>query len=165
MVKYFYIAGVNTKTSAGQNTIVRRNSSNSIKMKAFDIVVESIYDHFFDMQKKGRKIVPWFQTCFIIALMFVIDLSLGSLLFYRISSCQRDLPISENLFLTIFIIIGIAIFILIKNRYFSNDRQQEWYNKFLGISISKRKTIKVITLTGATLIPFLILFLLWVIDK
>jgi hypothetical protein len=134
-------------------------------MTALDKLIVTLYDHFFRMRKKGRKVIPWLQTVYVIALEGVILSSLLWIITYRIIVDNNEMPISELPFLLAFVLLGLIYFFLIKKIYFNSAKHLKLYNEYLSFSNNKQKFLKIITLSVFLAIPFILFFILWFFDK
>ena len=133
-------------------------------MTALDTLIVILYDHFFRMREKGRKVVPWLQTVYVMALEGVILSSLLWILTYRIIGHNNEMPISELPFLSAFVLLGLAYFFLIKKIYFDSGKHLKLYDQYLKFSIQKQKVLKIISLLVFLTIPFILLFFVWLLD-
>jgi hypothetical protein len=134
-------------------------------MAALDTLIVILYDHFFRMREKGRQVVPWLQTVYAIALEGVILSSLLWIMTYRIIARNNKMPISELPFLSAFVLLGLTYFFLIKRVYFDSGKHLKLYDEYLKFPNKKQKVLKIIVLSVFLAIPFILLFVLWLLDK
>ena len=134
-------------------------------MTALDTLIVILYDHFFRMREKGRKVVPWLQTVYVMALEGVILSSLLWIMTYRIIAHNNKMPISELPFLSTFVLLGLTYFFLIKRIFFDSGKHLKLYDEYLRFSNKKQKVLKIIALSVFLAIPFILLFVLWLLDQ
>ena len=135
-------------------------------MKNSELFLVTTYDHFYKMKASGRSVVPWFQTCFSIALVFTISLSLLlKITMDIINGGYYHLVFQEVYFLTAFILVLVMFFFIIKHKYFDSGRHLSLYEEYLTFSIVDTKKYKFIVLTILCGLPFLLLFIIYLDDK
>ena len=134
-------------------------------MTALDTLIVILYDHFFRMREKGRKVIPWLQTVYVMALEGVILSSLLWIMSYRIIVHNNEMPISELSFLLAFVLLGLTYFFLIKRIYFDSAKHLKLYDEYLKFSNKKQRFLKAISLSIFLAIPFILLFVLWLLDQ
>ena len=130
-----------------------------MKMKIIDIILTSLYDHFCRMQKRGRKINPWFQTCSSLAFITIIPFTLLLKIIFNKSLDFKQIP--EYCFILLFLTFGICVFFLVKGYYFKNNK----HIKLMEIYIKKysettRNKIRYTVTIGLTLLPFVFMIIM-----
>lgn len=113
------------------------------------------------MRDRGRNVIPWLHTCFLISL--IITMSLVLLIDLVIFNGQfRNAHMSEKNFLIIYLIVQISIFFLLKRYYFDAGRHIKLSGEYLKLySAEKRTFFKTISIIICLLIPFLLGFIIW----
>jgi len=124
-------------------------------LSLIDIFLTIVYDRYNSMQKRGRKVIPWLYTSFLVSLVLTICLSL-------IADIIRDIHLKESIFLPIFLALYLFFFFLVKHYYFDSGRNLLLLEKFLKDYSSKRRLyLKVIVLGLCCILPFLFGFIIW----
>ncbi len=129
-------------------------------MSKIDLFLTSIYIHFCSMKDRGRQIVPWFQTCFAIALFFSISITMIFKIIGGSSINRANLP--ESIFLFIFILIGLITFYLVKHYFFFMDKHLTLSRIYVEMySLRKRGLIKILSISILVIFPFFCGFVMW----
>lgn len=129
-------------------------------MNAIDIFIVTLYYHFCKMQMRGRKIIPWFQTTFVISL--IITISFFLILFLGFQGSIKKLKLPEWLFIIIFCFIGGFVFFIIKRFFFDSGRHLFLSEKYINEYSTKRRSIfKIIVISICFLVPLLLGFIFW----
>lgn len=127
-------------------------------MSPIDIFIISLYYHFFQMQKRGRKVIPWFQTSFVIAM--VVTMTLFSA--YRLFDENAFKNVNEWLFISLFMAVGLGLFFLLKIFYFERGRHITLTEKYLNeYSDNKRALFKGLSIGICILLPLMTCFFIW----
>lgn len=135
-------------------------------MKLDSIIISVLYNHFYNMKKKGRNVIPWFQTVSVISFSIVVVCVLIALIFLELSNGGYfEIGLKEVPFLIIFMLLIIVLFILIKKYYFDTNKHLLCIEKFNSLSKQKQKIYKFCVLLSITLFPFLLLFIVYIFDK
>lgn len=135
-------------------------------MKLDSIIISVLYNHFYNMKKKGRNVIPWFQTVSVISFSIVVACVLIALIFLELSNEGHfEIGLKEVPFLIIFMLLMIILFILIKRYYFNTNKHLLYIEKFNSLSKQKQKIYKFYVLLSITLFPFLLLFIVYIFDK
>ncbi|SDZ75459.1 hypothetical protein SAMN05192529_101245 [Arachidicoccus rhizosphaerae] len=129
-------------------------------MKILDLFCVSIYAHYNKMKQKGRSVIPWFETCCVIAL----SLAITALVFTKlILSKYKNLMLfdNENTFLISFLSFCICIFFIVKRYFFNKDKHLKALEMFYGTySDKQRNRCSFISLSILVFLPlFIYLFL------
>jgi hypothetical protein len=83
-------------------------------MKLDSIIISVLYNHFYNMKKKGRNVIPWFQTVSVISFSIVVACVFIALIFLELSNEGHfEIGLKEVPFLIIFMLLMIILFILI----------------------------------------------------
>ena len=118
------------------------------------------------MKQKGRKVVPWFQTVSVISFSIIIMFGLLLLIFLEIiNKGNFNIKGSEEIVLVVFIVLVVLLFIIIRSYYFNSNRHIEYLDNFNLLPVNKQMKYKYIVLTSFVLLPFLLLFVLYLFDK
>lgn len=130
-------------------------------MKLIPIIIGALYDHFYKMKEKGRKVVPWLQTTFVCSmeLTFLIFL-LGK----NIAQNWRTAPsgnINEPVLLIFILGTWTFLFFLIKMRYFDTEKFIGYYSSFIQLPDKKRRTYKILVIGSFIVVPFLLGYKVW----
>ncbi|QEC71853.1 hypothetical protein FSB73_09435 [Arachidicoccus ginsenosidivorans] len=121
-------------------------------MKIIDIFLVTIYLHFLKMKENGRNIVPWFQTCVSLGMVFSISFALLIKVVFEGSINKKSIP--EWLFLLGFMSFAGLIFFLVKLYFFKKNRHLDLISTFLKrFSDSKRKLIKIVSVGFLIILP------------
>jgi hypothetical protein len=124
-------------------------------MRLVDIFLTIVYDHYYSMQKKGRRVVPWLHTSFLVALLLTICLTC-------IVDIVQRIHLKETIFLPAFIAVYLFFFFFIKRYYFDSGKNLILLERYLEQYSPKRRLyLKVIVLTVCCIIPFLLGFIIW----
>ena len=126
-------------------------------MNWFSIIVAALYDHFYSMSLKRKRVVPWFQTASSIALEAMMISALIAYIVYGYFTDGRKLLIPVYLY----VVVGVAYFFIIKFSLFDNGKFLKFYEQFRQYSNNKRRVLKTIVLVLLMLIPFLLGFKIW----
>jgi hypothetical protein len=134
-------------------------------MKIDSIIIAVLYDHFYKMQKRGRKVIPWFQTvavlAFAIAILFVLLILILAEFFNK---GHYSVDLSETEFIIAFILAIALLFLGIKGHYFNSNKHLLYLEKFNSLSTQKQKIFKILVLTIIVALPFILLFFLYLFD-
>lgn len=133
-------------------------------MKLDAIIFGVLYNHFDGMKKKGRNVIPWFQTAFVVALYLVIIITL----FYLAGICvfvgkNTELSISETKFILIFISLIGVLFFIIKKYYFNSGKYLKFHQEFNNLTHKKQRLLKIVVLSFICITPFATLYLLYLV--
>jgi len=121
-------------------------------MKILDMFLVTIYLHFFKMKEKGRNIVPWFQTCVSLGMVFAISFALLIKVVFEGSINKKSIP--EWLFLLGFMSFAGLVFFLVKIYFFKKNRHLDLITTFLKrYSDSERKLIKIVSVGFLIFLP------------
>jgi hypothetical protein len=124
-------------------------------MRLVDIFLTIVYDHYCSMQKRGRRVVPWLYTSFVVALLLTICLTC-------IADIIQQIHLKETIFLPAFIVVYLFFFFLIKRYYFDSGKNLILLERYLNQYSPKRRLyLKVIVLTVCSIVPFLLVFIIW----
>jgi hypothetical protein len=135
-------------------------------MKLDSIVVAALYQHFYNMKKKGRKVIPWFQTVSVISFSIMVTFVLITLILLELlNGGKYEIGIKEMPFLIIFVLLVILLFILIKRQYFNTNKHLLYFEEFSSLSPNKQKRYKVLVLLVISLLPFILLFIIYTFDN
>lgn len=129
-------------------------------MNVADLLLVSLYNHFCNLQNRRKQIVPWFQTCVVIALYgtFSCFIIFRLIFFYGTPQVKT----SEPIFLFIFLGIAFLLFFAVKRYFFDSGKHIKLSEKFIkDYSEEQQKRYKTISLLALTIAPFLLIFLLW----
>ncbi len=127
-------------------------------MNPIDIFIITLYYHFFQMQKRGRRVIPWFQTAFVIALFVTMTLVLLFRLFY----VEAFRSISEWMSISLFMLMGLIWFFILKKFYFERGKHITLTEIYLSKYSSKRRALYKILAIGLCLfVPLLVGFFIW----
>jgi hypothetical protein len=111
------------------------------------------------MKQKGRSVIPWFETCYVIALSLAITASVFAKLIF---SKYKNLVLFDNEILLLFLLVGIGVFFLVKSYYFKNDKHIKLMEIYIErYSPTKRNRIRYTVTIGLTLLPFFFMFIMW----
>lgn len=92
-------------------------------MKLDGIIVSTTYNHFYKMKQKGRNVVPWFQTVFVLSLAFTMTITLiVKICLDYLNKGYYQFKIKEPLFLVAFVSCGSIIFFMLKKIYFNSGK-------------------------------------------
>lgn len=131
-------------------------------MKLDAIVISVLYAHFWNMQKKGRQVVPWLQTTWALALSLVIIVSLVFIYFTEYTHAGKfKIDLDEPYFIFAFIASLMSLFFLIKWRYFKTSRHLSYMDQFSSLSEKKQKTYKMLVLGITYFLPIVLLYSLF----
>jgi hypothetical protein len=134
-------------------------------MNFFDIFVVVLYDNFYRMRERRRRVIPWFQTCATISLFLVIFLSLLTKIIMDIlHNGYFEISFKEGPFLILFLVLMAFIFFLIKKFYFNNARHVSLYMTFKNMSSKKRNKYKLFTYFVICILPFIFIYILYLDD-
>ncbi len=135
-------------------------------MKLDSIIIGVLYNHFYNMKNRGRKVIPWFQTAAVLSFVIVVTCILLGLIFFEIlNRGYFEIRIPEVVFLIFFILLVILFFILIKRFYFDTNKHLSYLEKLNSLPLPKQKKYKFWVLTSIVLLPFVFLFVLYIFDK
>jgi len=136
------------------------------RMKIDAIIISVLYNHFYQMKMKGRKVLPWFQTVSVLSFAIVIT---GVLIYFILSMMANkghyEMNFSEISFLFAFVCLLILLFILIKRFYFDTNKHLLYLEELNALAPAKRRTNKIWVLATIVLLPFLLLAVLYLVDK
>lgn len=135
-------------------------------MQLDSIVISVLYNHFYKMKEKGRKVIPWFQTVSVLSFSIIVVCGLLLLIFlelinggnYRIRG--REIPV-----LFVFMLLIIVFFILIKHHYFNSNRHIFYLEEFNSLPLKQQKKYSFFVIATFILLPFLLLFVMYIFDK
>jgi len=112
-------------------------------MKIDAIIISVLYNHFYNMKLKGRNVVPWFQTIFVIvlyialagsaAVKIVMDIKHGG--YYQTNENSSN-------YLYWFLGFMILLFFIIKRKYFDNGKHIIFYEAFIALPEEKINNAK-----------------------
>jgi len=129
-------------------------------MNKLDLFFVSIYYHFCQMKDRGRKVVPWFQTCATMAIFMPIIVTLLIKVIFKESIINKKT--SEGIFLFVFMAFGAIVFFTVKIYFFKNDKHIRTMEKFLkNYTDSQRRKIKYYSIGFLMILPFIFIFILW----
>ena len=133
-------------------------------MNLIDVFLITLYSHFCGMQERGRRIIPWLQTAFVVALTLTISIFLiGYLL---LPNTIKLINHSEAIFIIVFFLTGCVLFVITKKYLFDTGRNIILSEIYLSkYSTQKRKLFKLIVIGICLLIPFLLGYLIWLNAK
>src|SRR4051812_40485186 len=80
----------------------------------------TIYLHFLRQKERGRNVVPWLMTCFIVALSGGLVIAMLSAVVLDFTTAFHKPPTS--IIMCVYGIAGIVLFILTKSRFFSSGQ-------------------------------------------
>lgn len=124
-------------------------------MNITEIVIMSLYNHFLRLSKKRKTIIPWFHTCFALALTiaFCFVLLLKTV-FYKVY-----IPQGVNLF--IYMGIMLLSFFYFKNYFFKDDRYLALDEKYQEVySEKEKKLFRIYSIAFCILIPVALIFII-----
>lgn len=131
-------------------------------MRIDAIVIAVLYNHFIKMKKKGRKVIPWFQTVSVLSFTVIVSLILLYLIVDNIIfNGNLELGGKEQYFLVLFIVSIVIVFLIIKKYYFDSNRHILFLAAFQALSVGKQKRISIITLSALCILPFLLIYCLY----
>jgi hypothetical protein len=135
-------------------------------LKIDSLIIAVLYNHFYQMKIKGRKVIPWFQTVTVLSFLFVV---LAVLIFFIISMLinkgHYQISFSETTFLIVFMALLILCFFLIKKTYFDTNRHLLFLAEFKSLPVSKQRRNKFWVLASIVLSPFIMLAILYFSNK
>jgi hypothetical protein len=116
------------------------------------------------MKERGRPVIPWFQTVFVVTLVASI---LGILVMkIGFGSDFTDRNISTMVFLSVFILIGCVCFFSVKHYFFDSGKHIILAQRYIEeYSLRKRLFIKTISIGILLLIPLLLGLIIWINAK
>jgi hypothetical protein len=124
-------------------------------MNFIDIFLTTLYAHFSSMQQRGRKVIPWLHTTFIVAL----DLTICCV---SIANIIKPFHPKERVFLPVFVALGLLFFFVIKRYYFDSKKNIQLMEQYQNMYSSRKKLfLKILVLAIYSLIPFFLLFVIW----
>src|SRR5258707_14629014 len=103
-------------------------------MKLMPTIIAALYDHFFKMKERGRKVVPWVQTVFVCALEANFLVFMIGKIIQQWLDPNRSGHISETVFMVLFLGAGVFFFFIIKRVYFDTEKFIGYYGTFLQFS-------------------------------
>jgi|SRR5579885_906193 len=134
-------------------------------MNFFDIWVVVLYDNFYRMHEKGRKVIPWFHTCTTMSLFLIIFLSLlAKVLMDIFHNGYYEITFKEASFLILFLLLMAVIFFLVKRFYFNNSKHIALYTKFKTINSKERNLYKIFTYFVFCILPLILIYILYLDD-
>jgi hypothetical protein len=137
-----------------------------INMQLDSIIISVLYNHFYKMKERGRKVVPWFQTISVLSFSIVVLCGLLILIFLElINGGHYKIRGEEALVIGSFMLLVILIFILIKRYYFNTNKHISYLEEFNTLPLAKQKQYKFFVMVSFVLLPFLLLFVLYIFDK
>lgn len=126
-------------------------------MKFDGIIVSAVYNHFYKMKEKGRNVVPWFQTVFVLSLALTITITLiVKICLDYFNKGYYQLDIKEPFFLLAFIFSGGIFFFMFKKIYFNSGKHLTLIEEFQGLPKKKRNTFNVVVLLILIMLPILL---------
>jgi hypothetical protein len=110
------------------------------------------------MQRRGRKVVPWFQTAFVVALFMTMTL----VLIVRLLFVELLKGLAEPIFLSLFFAVGLFWFFILKKFFFEKGKHISLTEFYLReYSDKKRMIFKILVIGSCLFIPLLIGFFIW----
>lgn len=135
-------------------------------MQLDSVIISVLYNHFYKMKEKGRKVVPWFQTVSVLSFSIIVMCGLLLLIFLElINGGHYKIRGEEAPVLIVFMLLVIVLFILIKHHYFNTNRHILYLEEFIKLPPTKQKKYKFFVIASFVLLPFLLLFVLYFFDK
>lgn len=135
-------------------------------MQLDSIIISVLYNHFDKMRERGRKVVPWFQTVSVLSFSIIVIFGLLLLIFLEvIKGGQYKIRGREAPVLGVFMLLVIMLFILIKRHYFNTNNHISYLEEFIKLPLAKQKKYNFFIITSFVLLPFLLLFILYIFDK
>jgi hypothetical protein len=125
-----------------------------------NIFLISLYFHFNNMKQRGRKVIPWFQTCFLVALSgsFCILLACRLIFFHN----QGKLHFSTVPIFICSLICGAVIFLFVRKYFFISNRHIEFGQKYLiDYSEKQRNRYKWYSILACILGPLMLGYFVW----
>lgn len=123
-------------------------------MGMMGLLIGVLYNHFFKMKERGRNVVPWVNTSFVLSLeITILIVFLVKLLMDIINRGYYQIRISEPVFIGIFILLLILFFFLIKGLYFNTGKHLIFYEQFLAKPEDKRRMQSILIFIAFILIP------------
>lgn len=129
------------------------------------LIIGTLYGHFYNMKERGRKVIPWVNTVFVLSLeatMIIFSIIKIALDIFYHGYFQLKVP--EYLFLGAFIFCLLSFFFLIKGLYFNTGKHLIFYQEYIDLPQGKKHTFRAIILTSLVLLPF-ILYLVTILDS
>lgn len=135
-------------------------------MQLDSIIISVLYNHFYKMKERGRKVVPWFQTVSVLSFSIIVVCGLLLLIFLEfINGGHYKIRGEEAPVFIVFMLFVIMFFILIKRHYFNTNKHILYLEEFNTLPLTKQKKYKFFVIASFILLPFLLLFVLYIFDK
>ena len=130
-------------------------------MSLIPIIIASLYDHFYKMKERGRKVVPWVQTVFTCALEATFLTFLVGKNILQISGSNRAGHVNTTALFFLILLAGGLYFFIIKWLFFDNEKFIDYYEAFLALPGKKRRIYKILVIGAFIVIPFLLVYKVW----
>lgn len=128
------------------------------------IIIAVLYNHFNKMKQKGRNVIPWFQTVSVLSFAVIILLLLLVFISFSIMfNGKFDISISETYFLVSFMLSIVGVFFIIKKYYFDTKKYADFCDVFKSLAVKKQKQYTIIVLSILCLLPFILIYCLFLI--
>lgn len=135
-------------------------------MQLDSIIIAVLYNHFYKMKERKRKVVPWFQTVSVLSFSIILVCGLLLLIFLELSNNGHYKIRGEEAPVIIgFMLLVIVFFILIKRHYFNTNKHIFYLEEFNALPLSKQNKFRVFVIVTFVLLPFLLLFVLYIFDQ
>lgn len=135
-------------------------------MSLHSTIISVLYLHFFRMQEKGRNVIPWFQTVVVLSFFLTILLTLIVYLILQITHHgYYQVTVGEGFFISGFLSLLIAFFILIKSFFFNNGKHLQYLDHFKMLPKKTQRRYSVMVLALVTVSPFLLVLIIYLFDN
>ena len=130
-------------------------------MRLMPIIIAALYDHFYKMKEKGRKVVPWSQTAFVCALSATFLVFMLGKIILTAGKSTLFQNAGEPMFVVFFLGVGAGFFFLIKSFYFDTEKFIGYYKDFMQLPAKKRMLYKIVVIGSIIALPPLLVWKIW----